>query len=86
MKRLHRYSGAKSFSDLKTIVLDSLLMSSSMVCQPNFAISGLRYPLIKFFLFFLKSLAIKLANFSVISFSKVKYKVVLFVLRLSHIG
>ena len=41
VKRLHRYCGAKSLSDLKTIVLDSLLMSSSMVCQPNFAISGL---------------------------------------------
>ena len=39
VKRLHRYCGAKSLSDLKTIVLDSLLMSSSMVCQPNFAIS-----------------------------------------------
>ena len=41
VKRLHRYCGAKSLSDLKTIVLDSLLMSSSTVCQPNFAISGL---------------------------------------------
>ena len=41
VKRLHRYCGAKSLSNLKTIVLDSLLMSSSMACQPNFAISGL---------------------------------------------
>ena len=41
MKRLHRYCGAKSLSDLKIIILDSLSMSSSMVCQPNSAISGL---------------------------------------------
>ena len=41
VKRLHRYCGAKSLSDLKTIILDSLSMSSSMVCQPNSAISGL---------------------------------------------
>ena len=38
---LHRYCGAKSLSDLKTIVLDSLPISSSMVCQPNSAIGGL---------------------------------------------
>ena len=41
VKRLHRYCGAKSLSALKTIVLDSLPMSSSMVCQPNSAMSGL---------------------------------------------
>ena len=41
VKRLHRYCGAKSLSDLKTIILDSLSMSSSMVCQPNSAISGM---------------------------------------------
>ena len=41
MKRLHRYWGAKSLSDLKTIVLDSLPMTSSMVSQPNSTISGL---------------------------------------------
>ena len=31
VRRLHRYGGAKSLSDLKTIILDSLSMSSSMV-------------------------------------------------------
>ena len=41
MNRLHRYCGARSLSDLKTIVLDSLPMSSSMVFQPNSTISGL---------------------------------------------
>ena len=41
VKRLHRYCGAKSLSDMKTIVLDSLSMSSSMVIQPNSTISGL---------------------------------------------
>ena len=41
VKRLHMYCGAKSLSDLKTIVLDSLPMSSSMVFQPNSTISGL---------------------------------------------
>ena len=41
VKRLRRYCGAKSLSDLKTIILDSFSMSSSMVCQPNSAISGL---------------------------------------------
>ena len=41
VKRFHRYCGARSLSDLKTIILDSLSMSSSMVCQPNSAISGL---------------------------------------------
>ena len=41
LKKLHSHCGAKSLSDLKTIVLDSLPMSSSMVCQPNSAISGL---------------------------------------------
>ena len=40
VKRLHRYCGAKSLSDLKTIILDSLSMSSSMVCRPNPGISG----------------------------------------------
>ena len=40
VNRLHRYCGARSLSDLKTIVLD-LLMSSSMVFQPNSTISGL---------------------------------------------
>ena len=35
VKRLHRYCGAKSLSDLKTIVLDSLSMSSSMAIQLN---------------------------------------------------
>ena len=38
MKRLHRYCGANSLSDLKAIVLNSLPMSSSMVCPPNSAI------------------------------------------------
>ena len=33
VKRLHRYCEAKSLSDLKTILLDSLLMSSSTVCH-----------------------------------------------------
>ena len=33
VKRLHRYCGTKSLSHLKTIVLDSLPMSSSMVFQ-----------------------------------------------------
>ena len=41
VKRLHKYRGAKSLSDLKTIVLDSLPMSSSTVFQPNSVISGL---------------------------------------------
>ena len=41
VNRLHRYCGARSLSDLKTIVLDSVPMSSSMVFQPNSTISGL---------------------------------------------
>ena len=41
VKRLHKYGGTKSLSDLKTIVLASLLMSSSMDFEPNSAISGL---------------------------------------------
>ena len=41
VNRLHRYCGARSLSDLKTIVVDSLPMSSSMVFQPNSAKSGL---------------------------------------------
>ena len=41
VKRLHRYCGAKSLSDLKTIVLDPIPMSSSMVLQSNSTISGL---------------------------------------------
>ena len=41
VKRLHRYCGAKSLSDLKTIILNSLSMSSSMVFQPNSTICGL---------------------------------------------
>ena len=36
VNRLHRYCGARSLSDLKTIVLDSLPMSSSMVFQHKF--------------------------------------------------
>ena len=41
VKRLHRYCGAKSLSDFKNIVLDSLSMSSSMVFHPNSTVSGL---------------------------------------------
>ena len=40
-KRPHKYCGASSLSDLKTIVLDSLLISCSMVFQPSSSISGL---------------------------------------------
>ena len=41
VNRLHRYCRARSLSDLKTIVLDSSPMSSSMVFQPNSTINGL---------------------------------------------
>ena len=41
MKRSHKYWGASSCRDLKTIVLDSLAMSCSMVLQPSWSISGL---------------------------------------------
>ena len=41
VKRLHRYCRAKSLSDWKTIVLDSLPISPSMVCQSNSAVSDL---------------------------------------------
>ena len=41
LKRLLRYCGANSLSDLKTTVFDSLLMSCSMVLQPNLSMSGL---------------------------------------------
>ena len=40
VKRLHMYCGASSCRDLKTIILDSLAISSSMVFQPSFLISG----------------------------------------------
>ena len=35
VKRPHKYCGASSLSDLNTIVLDSLLISCSMVFQPS---------------------------------------------------
>ena len=41
MKRSHKYWGASSCRDLKTISLDSLAMSCSMVFQPSWSISGL---------------------------------------------
>ena len=41
LKRVLKYCGARSLSDLKTIVFDSLLMSCSMVFQPSLSISGL---------------------------------------------
>ena len=41
VNRPHRYCGASSLSDLKTIVLDSILISCSMVFQPSTSISGL---------------------------------------------
>ena len=41
LKRLSRYRGAKSLSDLNTIVLASLSMSCWMVFHPNLSISGL---------------------------------------------
>ena len=41
MKRSHRYCGAISFKDLKTIILDSLDTSSSMVFHPRLSIRGL---------------------------------------------
>ena len=41
LKRLLKYCGVSSLSDLKTIVFDSLLMSCSMIFQPNLSMSGL---------------------------------------------
>ena len=41
MKRAHRYCGAISFKDLKTIIVDSLDTSSSMVFHPRLSIRGL---------------------------------------------
>ena len=40
VKRLHIYCGASSWRDLKTIILDSLAISSSTVFQPSLLISG----------------------------------------------
>ena len=39
MKRSHIYCGASSWRDLKTMTLDSLAISSSMVFQPSLLIS-----------------------------------------------
>ena len=39
VNRPHRYCGASSLSDLKTIVSDSILISCSMVFQPSTSIS-----------------------------------------------
>ena len=41
VKGSHKYWGASSCRDLKTIVLDSLATSCSMVFQPSWSISGL---------------------------------------------
>ena len=41
VKRSHRYCGARSFRDLKTIVLDSSVISSSKVFHPSPSIRGL---------------------------------------------
>ena len=41
VKRPHKYCRASSLSILNTIVLDSLLISCSMVFQPSSSISGL---------------------------------------------
>ena len=41
VKRSHKFWEASSCRDLKTIILDSLAMSCSMVFQPSWSISGL---------------------------------------------
>ena len=41
VKRPHKYCGARSLSDLNTIVLDSSLISCSMVFKLGYSISGL---------------------------------------------
>ena len=41
VKRSHKCWGASSCRDLKTIVLDSLATSCSMVFQPSLSMSGL---------------------------------------------
>ena len=40
VNRLRMYSGARPCRDLKTMILDSLLISSSMVFQPSLFTSG----------------------------------------------
>ena len=44
MKRLHIYCGASSWRDLKTMTLDSLAISLSMVFQPSLLICGCSSP------------------------------------------
>ena len=41
MKRSQRYGGTGSCKDLKTIILDSLPISYSMVFNPNISVNSL---------------------------------------------
>ena len=41
VRRSQRYGGARSCKDLKTIILDSSVISYSMVLNPNLSISSL---------------------------------------------